>query len=148
MQNMNNKLIRAYLWYDVIRLAFRPSGDAAQKKWIRLYTSSLRDFWELGDSPSHPICRNNVIKGTFNCTVIVDYSVAPREKYTVRFFHTLQANELLWVHDVDRSFFHFPTRMFVPLDKRNEAIKITNILNSTTGQLTIKQNEITIQDIY
>ncbi|MBA7549396.1 hypothetical protein ES705_41877 [subsurface metagenome] len=124
---MDNDIIRAYLWQDVIRLGFSPSGNKNINKWLLMYGKSLKDFWEIDEYPFHPK-RNGDITATLSCTaslnIALNYSITNITKFAVTFSPFSDRSNKLWVHDVDGSYFVFPEQSLLSkYRKGEEAIK-------------------------
>jgi hypothetical protein len=60
---MDKDVIRLYLWDDVFRLGFQLDDVKNQKKWLRSFLGSLREFWELGDDLKGPSVKDGKIVG-------------------------------------------------------------------------------------
>lgn len=71
---MDKDIIRAYLWQEIIRLAFSPSSTKEQKTWLALYAKSLKNFWEVGTYPGNP----REYKGRLS--IMIDNLFVPNEK--------------------------------------------------------------------
>lgn len=124
---MDNEIIQAYLWHDVIRLGFSPSGKKNIKKWLTIFGKSLKEFWEVDDFPPHPKC-NASITSELTCAsslnMLLNYDIVNISKYSIRFLYGLQNREVMWVHDVDGAYFSFPNSSFlIKYNKRKEAVK-------------------------
>lgn len=124
---MDNDIIQAYLWHDVIRLGFSPSGNKDIKSWLHMYGRSLKDFWEIDDYPKNPKS-NGTVTAELSCTaslnVALSYNVTNITKFEVTFSPFSDRSNKLWVHDVDGSYFVFPERALLSKYKKGkEAIK-------------------------
>ena len=110
---MDNDIIRAYLWQEVIRLGFSPAGNKDIKSWLGMYGQSLKDFWEIDDYPAHPKS-NGKITANLSCAasfnMALNYSITNITRFAVTFSPSLDRSNKLWVHDVDGSYFGFPER--------------------------------------
>jgi hypothetical protein len=108
---MDNDIIQTYLWHDVIKLGFSPSGKKKMKEWLLMYGRSLYKFWELDVYPPNPKS-NGVIKAELSSSqqieMIINYSITDRSKFSVQFLHIDNKRELMWTHDVDGKYFAFP----------------------------------------
>jgi hypothetical protein len=102
---MDNSLVRAFLWRDVIRLGFSPSGNKNKITWLHQYGESLQSFWQTESGPKPPKLKNGKLCTTFDCLASVnisfEYAIEPTNKFTVRIMSPLQG--LLWVHDYQRN---------------------------------------------
>lgn len=116
---MDKKIIRAYLWQEVIRLAFSPSGRKEQKKWMRQFGKSL-NYLVQGDSP--PVIKLQEILPQIiyfsielPINLIMDGNIDAENKFTVEFLYLPPSNnrELMWIHDVDGAYFSFPVQEFL-----------------------------------
>lgn len=126
---MDKDIIQAYLWQDVIRLGFSPSGNKNKKKWVRMYVRSLKDFWEIDNYPPNPQS-NGAITGELTCAlsleILLSYSISTTDitKFAVTFSPFSNRNNKLWVHDVDGSYFMFPKQSLLSkYNKGKAAIK-------------------------
>ncbi len=125
---MDRKIIFAYLWREIIRLGFHPSGGKKQKSWLVQYGKSLKDFWEV-DYPDFPYLDRGVFKGNLNCApdlgLFLTYSISAPSKFVVRFeYKTIHGMELMWIHDVDHAYFRFPLQTFLTMhNQRNTALR-------------------------
>lgn len=124
---MDDEIIQAYLWQDVVRLGFSPSGDKDKKRWLKMYGQSLKDFWEIDDYSYHPSLRNGAFTAELTAPIqinmLIDYSILDISNYTVRFLHISNTRDLMWTHDVDSAYFSFPEQYFLTnYKKRNPAI--------------------------
>lgn len=124
---MDKDIIQAYLWQDVIRLGFSPSGNKDKKKWVHMYVRSLKDFWEVDEYPPNPQS-NRAITGkltsSMKINILIDYSITDISNFTVRFLHISNTRELMWTHDVDSRYFSFPEQAFLTNhNNKNRAIE-------------------------
>lgn len=137
---MDSEIIQAYLWREVIRLGFCPSGNENLKKWLHMYGKSLRAFWDINEYPLPPRS-NGAITAELTCAsplnMLLSYNISSISKFAVRFLYIPQNKEFMWVHDVDGSCFSFPEQFFLTeYNKRNEGIKdmtnsnVETVLNS------------------
>jgi len=126
---MDKEMICAYLWQDIIRLGFCPSGTRDQKRWLLEYGRSLRDFWEIDIYPAAPRIKNGKIVASIDCVrrdLCLQYAIDSSIKFNVHFLYILpqKTKELIWTHDVDRNYFTFPNQLFLTYRKgRNTAVK-------------------------
>jgi hypothetical protein len=126
---MDKDIIQAYLWQDVIRLGFSPSGNKDKKKWVHMYVRSLKDFWEVDEYPPNPQS-NGAITGKLTCALSLDISLSysisiiDNTKFAVTFSLFSDRSNKLWVHDVDGSYFMFPEQSLLSkYNKGKAAIK-------------------------
>jgi len=122
---MDNDIIQAYLWQEIIRLGFSPAGDKDKKNWLRMYGRSLKDFWEIDDYPPTPKS-NGTITTELTCTaslnIALSYSITNITKFAVTFSPFSDRSNKLWVHDVDgSSYFFFPERSLLTKYKKGKA---------------------------
>ena len=139
-------MIRAYLWQDIIRLGFSPSGTKEQKKWLFQYGRSLRSFWEVENYPGNPSQAGKYISATIDSSRAIgltyEYAIENAEKFTVRMMYAppVENRELMWMHDMDGKFFSFPAqRLLNDLKKRQFAVRAMdeNDLGSVIDSLII-----------
>ncbi|RKZ85705.1 MAG: hypothetical protein DRR16_11420, partial [Candidatus Parabeggiatoa sp. nov. 3] len=102
---MDKEIIQAYLWQEIITIAFSPSSDKDKKSWLIQYGKSLTDFWEVA-YPKQPTVENGNFKGSLdgasNLGLMLEYSISQSSKFAVEFLYHLKGQfELMWVHDVD-----------------------------------------------
>ena len=115
---MDDDIIQAYLWQDIIRLGFSPSGNRDKRTWLHMFGRSLKDFWEIDEYPPTLTPKSD---GTFMVTLnssitinmLIDYSITDISNFTVRFLHISNTRELMWTHDVDSRYFSFPEQAFL-----------------------------------
>lgn len=125
---MDNDIIQAYLWHDVIRLGFSPKGNKDIKKWFKMYGESLFKFLEIDDCPPHPKS-NGKITANLSCVaslnMVLNYSFTNINKFAVTFSPFSDRINKPWVHDVDGgSYFIFPERSLLSKYKKaKEATK-------------------------
>ncbi|MBT3388161.1 MAG: hypothetical protein HN417_09530, partial [Desulfobacula sp.] len=112
---MDNDIIQAYLWQDVINLGFSPKSPKEMKKWLSAYGRSLREFWGIYEDPKNPVDKKGKIEGTIHYSeinILFDYSISPNPatipKFTITLFYCSNTNDLMWVHDFDDQYFSFP----------------------------------------
>jgi hypothetical protein len=112
MTEMDKKIIRAYLWEEVIRLGFRPSGSKEQKEWRIKYLQSLKDFLEID---SYPDIGTGYFSLELPFNLYIEFFIEQINKFMVNFFYLPPSNnnEFLWDHDVDGKFFTFPEQEFL-----------------------------------
>lgn len=123
---MNQDIIKAYLWRDIIRLGFSPQDDKNKQTWVYLYNRSLKNFWELNEFHGIPSNVNRKFSCTINCQPSLDitfeYIIEESNKFTVRIMST--SFNLMWTHHYDNSFFTLPQNdLLIQANKRKEAIK-------------------------
>lgn len=130
MTGIDKKIIRAYLWQDVTRLGFRPTGEKEQKKWLLQYLESLRDFLGLESYPNPPGRKKDSIVTDFSFTLPINLdiecSITHTDKFTIIFLYLPPAHnrELMWDHEVDGTFFTFPVQEFLTLhNQRNPVLR-------------------------
>lgn len=127
---MDKKMIRAYLWQDIIRLGFCPDGTKNQKLWLLEYGRNLRDFWEIDLYPDAPRKNNGKIMANIDCfrlDLCLEYTIDASANFNVHFlyFSPSTTKELIWVHDVDGNYFTFPTQMRFGNNKQEkEALRV------------------------
>lgn len=124
-------MIRAYLWQAIIRLGFCPASTQDQKRWLRQYGQSLKEFWEIPSYPEVPSMEKGRIKSNINCTGLfnlsLEYAVETADKFIVRFLYLHPADRqelIMWVHDVDEGkgkYFCFPAQSFLSAHKLEKA---------------------------
>lgn len=127
---MHENVIRSYLWEDVIRAAFCPSSTKEQQSWLIQYGKSLKDFWESESYPPNPKIVGGKIAATIDCVRSVDlcleYSVTSPDKFVINFMYRPPQNtkELMWTHDVDKTYFSFSSQTFLTdHGRRKEVIR-------------------------
>ena len=117
---MENKIVRAYLMQEVIRLGFLPVNPREQKNWLLQYGRSLKDFWEIDDYPPAPGFRGKSLTAIINSSehvqVAYEYAIERVDKFTVNFTHLLN-DWLIWTHDMDGGYFCFPHQSFLSSHK-------------------------------
>ena len=130
---MDNDIIRAYIWDEVIRLGFSPSAKDISK-WLRVYGGSLQDFWEESEIPFSMKNENSQLKVEICCKrqvcMDLEFRMTNSTIHATRFLHIppKKSGELMWVHDVDlTNYFSFPERSLLnKYDKRNRALRRIN----------------------
>ncbi len=108
---MDNEIIQAYLWQEVIRLGFSPSSDKDKKLWLVQYGKSLKEFWEIEEYPPTPKWKSTYTTSLSSSTkinILIDYSISNLSKFSVKFLYIPNKQELMWTHDVDNNYFLFP----------------------------------------
>jgi hypothetical protein len=119
---MDDEIIRAYLWRDVIRLGFSPSSTKERKCWLREYQNSLRYFWEVDSYPASLSEERGIIKAQINCdklNLCLDYEIKPNSNFKASFLFLQQSNvELILIHDVDDNYYTFPDQLWLTMDNR------------------------------
>ncbi len=130
---MDKHIVQAYIWQDIVRLGFSPSGTKNWKKWLRLYAWSLKEFWEVDCYPKAPSQSGNRLCADIDCSEAIgmtfEYAVEHDDKFTVRLMYSPPREQggLLWVHDMDGRYFSFPNQEFLTFHKRrNQALQIMN----------------------
>jgi len=120
---MDKDVVRAYLWQDIIRLGFSPSGSKDQKSWLHQYGQSLKAFWKVKGYPKAPSQKNNCISATIDSSISIsmtyEYSINHNQKFSVRLMHTPPEKNkgLMWLHDMDGEYFTFPNQCFLNYHK-------------------------------
>jgi len=121
---MDNKIIRAYLLQEVIRLGFSPSSTKDKKKWLLQYGNSLKLFWDTENYPPAPSMNGNVLSATINSSEAVktlyEYAIESADKFAVRLIHSPNTN-LMWTHDMDGGYFCFPNQLFLSMQELRTA---------------------------
>jgi hypothetical protein len=116
---MDKDIIRAYLWQDIIRLGFSPSGTKDQKSWLLQYGQSLKDFWEMPTYPKAPSQTDKVISATIDSSISIgmsyEYFIEDDQKFGVMLMYAPpQKNRgLMWEHHMDGQYFSFPSQTFL-----------------------------------
>lgn len=108
---MDKEIIQAYLWQDVIRIGFCPTGDKDVKKWLSMYGRSIKDFWEIDEYPPHPQSNGSFtssLTSSISISFFIEYSITNLSKFAVNFLHVNKSRDLMWIHDVDGEYFSFP----------------------------------------
>lgn len=113
---MDNKIVRAYLKQEVIKIGFSPSSSKDQKSWLFQYGQSLKAFWDVENYPPAPSMNDNVLSATINSSeaikTLYEYAIESADKFTVRLIHSPNTN-LMWTHDMDSGYFCFPNQLFL-----------------------------------
>jgi hypothetical protein len=127
MKKLDKKIIRAYLWQEVIRLGFSPEDEKKQKYWLHKYIESLKDFLELESYPDTPKS-NSGIDFSYSTSIGLDIegTITKKDKFTVKFLYLQPSlnSALMWDHDVDGAFFTFPVQEFLTRhNQRNPALR-------------------------
>lgn len=127
---MDKDIIRAYLWHEVLRLGFCPSGSNDQKHWLRLYGGSLNAFWEVDEYPCQQTFNNDQLRATISCqkqvSLTFEIQVTNLNNHNILFLFSPDngENRLMWTHDVDSDYFVFPEQsMLNKHKKRKDALK-------------------------
>jgi hypothetical protein len=113
---VDDQLVQAYIWQEVIHLAFSPSSIKDRKTWLHRYQMSLRDFWEIDAFlPTPKVDQMDVITGTAsNSTVEFEYRIKQAGRFSVAIYAiTAGYRDLLWLHDVDESYLSFPNQLLL-----------------------------------
>lgn len=113
---MDNLLVQAYVFQDVIRLGFSPASKTDKKGWLYQYGKSLKAFWDSNDYPTAPSETNNIVSATINSSSNVqatyEYAIEKHDKFTIRLIH-YPSQHLMWTHDMDGAYFTFPFQTFL-----------------------------------
>jgi len=125
---LDRNIVRAYLWQEVIKLGFKPSGDKDQKRWVLQYTQSLKEFWEIDAYPINLKVESGVLKGRVDspANLSFDFDIAAKDKFSVLFLSAPireRGNGLMWKHEVDGTFFNFPIQPFLTHEQRKIALR-------------------------
>jgi len=123
---MTKEIVRAYIWQDIIRLGFLPSGTKKQKNWLFRYGESLKKFWEVENYPANPSQTGKRISATIDSChsigVAYEYAIEYSQKFIVRLMYP--DRKLMWIHDMDGKYFSFPNQTFLSNhNQRNPAIQ-------------------------
>jgi len=116
---MNDSIIDAYLWEDIIRLGFSPSGDKNIKSWLYQYGKNLKSFWEIENYPASPQTHKNEFASTIDSSSHLEfsfqYSINTINKFGISLLYSPPVNEkeLMWVHDMDGQYISFPNQMLL-----------------------------------
>ena len=126
---MTKEIVRAYLWQDIIRLGFLPSGAKKQKNWLLQYGQSLKKFWEVENYPAEPSQPGNCLSATIDSAnsigVVYEYAIVDSQNFTVRLM--CPGRKLMWTHDMDEDYFSFPNQIFLSNhNQRNPAVQDMN----------------------
>lgn len=124
---MDNNLIRAYLWQDIIRLGFCPHDTKTQMHWLHQFGQSLKNFWEVDTYPKSPCNKNGKIVAAIDCITAFDlyleYTVEHPARFMVSYLYiTANTRELMWDHDVDGSFCTFPAQPFLTHHRQRNTV--------------------------
>ncbi|MBA7569272.1 hypothetical protein ES708_11011 [subsurface metagenome] len=107
---MDDDIIQAYLWHNIIRLGFSPSEKKDIKSWLYMYGENLKDFWEVDEYPPHPKS-DGTITAKLTCAaslgISLSYCITNITRFSVTFLFS-DRNNKSWVHDVDGNYFAFP----------------------------------------
>lgn len=120
---MNNEIIQAYLWQEVIRLGFSPSSDKDRIGWLSQYERSLKDFWEIGD---YPIKVESGVTTITHSGLNFEYKyqrIADISKFTISFCYLSNTMDLMWTHDVDNNYFLFPKQSILSKYQKLKQVK-------------------------
>ena len=117
---MDKDIIRAYLWQEIIRLAFSPSSTKEQKTWLALYAKSLKNFWEVGTYPGNPREYKGrlsiIIDNLFVPNVCFECTIESMQKFSVRCVYENDHKVMhpyMLLHDMDGQDFDFPRQTFL-----------------------------------
>ena len=126
---MDNDIICAYLWQDVIRLGFSPAGAKNRKKWLLQYGRSLKDFWEIETYPDMPQESNGALKLTIDSSTHIglsfEYCINTIDKFGITLMYSppVDDKQLIWIHVMDGQYFSFPSQFFLTKCKqRRQAV--------------------------
>ncbi|MCK5685958.1 hypothetical protein KAJ27_17635, partial [bacterium] len=125
---MDNEIIQAYLWQDIIRLGFSPSSDKDKKDWLVQYGNSLKDFWEIDEYPvkNDEITKFTIIHAGLNFEYTFSKSIST-SKFAISLYYLSDKIELMWVHDVDSQYFGFPEQSILNKYGKKNQISDTDI---------------------
>jgi len=108
---MDNNIIQAYFWNEIIRLGFSPISDREKKAWLHLYGKNLKEFWEVEGYPTINESDSMII---FHSNINLEYKfnhISNIENYEIKLYYLTNSLELMWTHDVDsHGFFSFPEK--------------------------------------
>ncbi len=125
---MDNNIIQAYFWNEIIRLGFSPASDKEKKVWLRLYGKSLKEFWEVEQYPSKNESNPMII---YHSNINLEYKfnhIYNIENYEIQLYYLTDSLELMWTHDVDSHvYFSFPEKSL--LNKYNKLRKAKRSLS-------------------
>ena len=131
---MDKEIVRAYLWQDIIRLGFSPSGTKNQKSWLFQYGKSLKSFWEVENYPYPPYQIGDSLAATIDSSrslgLTFEYAIEDAQKFTVRMMYAppRKDHELMWMHDMDGQYFSLPIQNFLTnCHSRNQAVLKMNL---------------------
>jgi len=140
---MDDKVICAYLWQDIIRLGFSPASTKDKKNWLFQYGQSLKQFWEVEGYSKPPQSKGNILSSTINSPIHLglcfEYAIQSNDKFSVTLMYSppVKDKELMWCHDMDGQYFSFPNQLLLTdHKKRHSAIKemsdinISNVIDS------------------
>ncbi len=110
---MDNEIIRAYLWQEVIRLGFSPASDKDKKSWLVQYGKSLKDFWGIEEYPETPKIKGVSIgcnlSSSTQLDLLLEYQISSPSNFSILFLS--EYRNLMWTHDVDQqNYFLFPEK--------------------------------------
>lgn len=110
MGHMDEMLVQAYIWQEVIHRAFSPRSVKDKKSWLRLYQGSLVSYWEVSAMSSPVENPSGSITGKASSdTIEYTYCIHPKPKFSVRMYSITAADRaLIWLHDVDETYFCLP----------------------------------------
>ncbi|MGR3319330.1 MAG: hypothetical protein ACUZ8O_12750 [Candidatus Anammoxibacter sp.] len=118
---MDDDIIQAYLWKDVIELGFRITKH---KEWIKAYLGSLKGFWGVSEYPctNGPRFENDSIKAEIenpDLELWWEFDLRINEHFHLEFNH-LSGN--VWWHHSDFEYYILPIEKM--LDKRARSIAV------------------------
>ncbi len=125
---MGNDIVKAYIWNEIIRLGFSPSGQKEQKKWLYQFTKGLMAFWDLSSMLELPKYRGVNVSATIDVADIsFEYSIEAVKKFCIRIMYTDSSimKGVMWTHDLDGvNYFLFPKQqLLIELASCNTALK-------------------------
>lgn len=117
---MDNDIIQAYLWLEVIRLGFNIGNH---QQWIKDYLYSLQAFWEVCDWPceSGPKIKDNSIKAKINNPDLElkwEFDLKKDEHFHLEINHS---NGNVWWHHSDIDYYGLPIEKMLDEKKRSVA---------------------------
>lgn len=118
---MEDKVIRAYLWNEVINLGFSPSSDSEITSWLFQYFKSINDFLEICSYQTPPRREHSKIIAAINTPLFCfEYELESINKSNIQLLSP--NNALIWTHDIDKKYFVFPNQFFLTkYNQRNSA---------------------------
>lgn len=127
---IDNDIIRGHIWQKILLLAFHPSGQKDQAKWLYLYTQSLKDYWEISYQDNPKNIKNN-FSAKLSCSlpsISINYNIEDIDKFAFTFNYQTGGQKVFeWIHDVDGKYFSLPTHKLLTHHKtEHESLKHTN----------------------
>ena len=118
---MDDDIIQAYLWNDVIRLGFQIKEP---QQWIQRYLGSLQEFWEVSDWPcgSGPKFKDNSLKAKINNPDLElwwEFDLRIDDHFHLEFNHL---NDNIWWHHSDSAYYELPFEKLLDKSKHSVAI--------------------------